>query len=55
MNAATTNSVAVSARLTCVRGGLGGCTALHRTIVGVPVVGVKPGDAVQPPKPQVPA
>jgi len=31
--------------------GLGGCTALHRTMVGDPAVNVKPGgDAVQPPK-----
>lgn len=29
--------------------GLGGCTALH-VMVGVPAVGAKPGDVVQPPK-----
>lgn len=32
-------------------GCLVGCTASHRTVVGISLsVGVKPGDAVQPPK-----
>ena len=51
MNAATTNSVAVSARLTCVRGGLGGCTALHRTAVwGSVLLARSRSCVVQPPK-----
>jgi len=29
---------------------LGGCIALHRTMVGDPAVSVKPGSVVQPPK-----